>query len=141
MTLRLVIKNGRAVLGGRPLELARPLDARHLSHALVWDGNRLRIDRKTGTIWVVDPSDQVGKAKGLDKALIQELVWLHSEEESMATEADDTVMADRWRKAIDDFKKRAKVEIKSVTSPKSGKKGYKITITPTIEETLRKVGR
>lgn len=145
MTLRLVVKNGRAVLGGKPFEVpVKPsikLDARALARMLVWDGHKLRIDPKTGVIWVVDPADHLGKAKaGLDKALIQQLEWLHGEEQANAEESEDTVQSDRWRKAIDDFRKRARVEIKPVTSPSSGKKGYKITITPTIDETRRKAG-
>lgn len=140
MPLRLVVKNGRAVVGGSPFVLPRAMDARKLAHILVWDGPKLRIDPKTGVIWVVDEKGFLPKVKGLDKALIQQLEWLHGEEQAMAEEADERDRSDRWRKAIDDFRKRAKVQVKPVTSPKSGKKGYKITITPTIDETRRKAG-
>jgi len=130
----------RQAAAGKPFVLSRPMKASDLARVLLLDGSRLRIDMGTGVVWVVDEKGVLPKIKGLEKELIDEMASLHREDADEAEERDKPELADKWRAVIQDFRKKAKVDIKQVTSPKTKKKGWKITLTPTVDQVRKKVG-
>lgn len=77
-------------------------------------------------IWVVDDRGLLGKVPNLNKELIEMAQGAATEEMSYASEAMD------WEseKSLSEFTRdieRARFRIQDITSPRTGRKGYKIT--------------